>query len=101
MREEDVRATFAVLNARSAPPLAVNAEDVVAYGSRIRKRRKRTLAAASTGLAVAVVLAGVFLGLPEHRAPTNTTPARAPEPTSIVEPPHDPAYPEPVIPGQR
>ena len=102
VREQDMRATFAALNARGAPPLAVTAEDLIECGDRVRRRRKRTLAAAGTGLAVAVVLAGVFLALPEHRDPANVTPARMPESTSVFEPPQAPPRPEPVSPpGQR
>ncbi|MCP3804408.1 hypothetical protein NLX83_34585 [Allokutzneria sp. A3M-2-11 16] len=102
MREQDVRAAFAALNARGAPPLAVTAEDLIECGDRVRKRRKKTLAAACTGLAVAVVLAGVFVALPEHRAPGEITPARLPDSTSIFVPPDAPPMPEPVRPpGQR
>ncbi|WP_156051306.1 hypothetical protein [Allokutzneria albata] len=102
MREQDVRATFAALNAYGAPPLAVTAEDLIECGDQVRRRRKRTLAAAGTGLVVAVVLAGVFLALPGHRGPGQVTPARTSEPTSVVEelvPPQP--VPAPPPPGVR
>ncbi|MFB9904093.1 hypothetical protein [Allokutzneria oryzae] len=98
VREDDMRATFDALSVRESPPLAFTAADVIANGGQVRKRRTRNLAVAGTTIAVAAVVAGVFV-LSTDRVdtpPENLTPANTPATTSQLGP--RPASPAPMHP---
>lgn len=90
--EDDIRA--ALTHAAGGPPMRLQADDVIARGGRIRRRRKR-LAVAGSSVATALVLAvaGFAAG---HRGgePTPVQPAR-PE-LSTVAPTTPPAGPAPA-----